>query len=190
MYVVGSRPWIKSHFFGAHFSCRRNGLTNFKFDIDSEVVLIYRLIPRKLLISRFQTVLQPCRSIQSEIVKSPSTGMFTISFALHRLHTYQRLHCSAEGKARKRINRRKRSNKRRNVLFKFPDCKGKEKKPNVHLTCISNIDRFGTSMPTNSKGLKGRQLNCVRSNFSMVPQIEFQSESDQRENVARETWSS
>jgi hypothetical protein len=41
------RPWKKSHFFEAHFSCERNGQPNFKFDIDSEVLFIYRLIPRK-----------------------------------------------------------------------------------------------------------------------------------------------
>jgi hypothetical protein len=36
-----------SVFFGAHFSCERDGHPTFKFYIDSEVLLIYRLIPRK-----------------------------------------------------------------------------------------------------------------------------------------------
>jgi hypothetical protein len=34
-------------FFGAHFSCEQDGQPYFKFDIVSEVLFIYRLIPRK-----------------------------------------------------------------------------------------------------------------------------------------------
>jgi hypothetical protein len=37
----------KFHFFGAHFSCEQDGQPKFKFDTDSEVLFIYRLIPRK-----------------------------------------------------------------------------------------------------------------------------------------------
>jgi hypothetical protein len=37
----------KSHFLGAHFSCKWDEQTNFKFEKDSEVLFIYRLIPRK-----------------------------------------------------------------------------------------------------------------------------------------------
>jgi hypothetical protein len=37
----------KSHFFGAHFSCEQDGEPNFKFDIDLQVLFIYRLIPRE-----------------------------------------------------------------------------------------------------------------------------------------------
>jgi hypothetical protein len=37
----------KSHFFGAHFSCERDGQPNFKFDMNSEMRYLYRLIPRK-----------------------------------------------------------------------------------------------------------------------------------------------
>jgi hypothetical protein len=40
-------PWKKSHFFGSHFSCERGKQPTFKFDIDSEVLFIYRLIPRE-----------------------------------------------------------------------------------------------------------------------------------------------
>jgi hypothetical protein len=39
--------WKVSLFFGPHFSCEQDGQPNFKFDIDSEVLSIYRLIPRK-----------------------------------------------------------------------------------------------------------------------------------------------
>jgi hypothetical protein len=35
-------------FFGAHFSCERDGQPNFKFDTDLGVRFIYRLISRKL----------------------------------------------------------------------------------------------------------------------------------------------
>jgi hypothetical protein len=41
------RPCKKSHFFGPHFSCEWDERLNFKFDTDSEVLFIYRLIPRK-----------------------------------------------------------------------------------------------------------------------------------------------
>jgi hypothetical protein len=34
-------------FFNAHFSCERDERPNFKFDTDSKVFFIYRLIPRK-----------------------------------------------------------------------------------------------------------------------------------------------
>jgi hypothetical protein len=37
----------KVTFSGAHFPCERNGQPNFKFYMDSEVLFIYRLIPRK-----------------------------------------------------------------------------------------------------------------------------------------------
>jgi hypothetical protein len=40
-------PLKKSHFFGSHFSCERDGQPNFKFNIDSKVLFIYRLVPRK-----------------------------------------------------------------------------------------------------------------------------------------------
>jgi hypothetical protein len=36
---------------------------------------------------------------------------------------------------------------------KFTECKGKKKRPSTHLTDIDTIDRSGTSMLTNSKGL-------------------------------------
>jgi hypothetical protein len=38
----------KSHFFGAHSSYEWDGQPNFKFNIDVETLLIYRLILRKL----------------------------------------------------------------------------------------------------------------------------------------------
>jgi hypothetical protein len=41
------RSLKKFHFFRARFSRERHGQPNFKFDIDSEVCFIYRLIPRK-----------------------------------------------------------------------------------------------------------------------------------------------
>jgi hypothetical protein len=41
------RPWKKSHFFEPHFFCERDGHTNFKLNMDSEVLFTYRLIPRK-----------------------------------------------------------------------------------------------------------------------------------------------
>jgi hypothetical protein len=37
----------KPHFFASHFSCEQNGQPNFKFDIYSEVLFIYRLIPKE-----------------------------------------------------------------------------------------------------------------------------------------------
>jgi hypothetical protein len=36
----------KVSLFGAYFSCEQDGEPKFKFDIDSEVLFIYRLIPR------------------------------------------------------------------------------------------------------------------------------------------------
>jgi hypothetical protein len=38
---------FKFHFFGVHFSCERDERPNFKFDKESEVLFIYRRIPRK-----------------------------------------------------------------------------------------------------------------------------------------------
>jgi hypothetical protein len=49
--LISSKKWTdigKSFaFFEIHFSCKRGGQSNFKFDIDSEVLFIYRLVPRK-----------------------------------------------------------------------------------------------------------------------------------------------
>jgi hypothetical protein len=41
------RPWKRSYFFVAYFFYERDGQPNFRFDIDSKVLFIYRLIPRK-----------------------------------------------------------------------------------------------------------------------------------------------
>jgi hypothetical protein len=43
----GQTLWKNAYFFGAHFSCDRDGWPNFKLYIDSEVLFIYRLMPRK-----------------------------------------------------------------------------------------------------------------------------------------------
>jgi hypothetical protein len=39
--------WKKSHFFRSPFSCERDKQPTMKFNIDTEVLFIYRLIPRK-----------------------------------------------------------------------------------------------------------------------------------------------
>jgi hypothetical protein len=44
---VYKRKDRKVSLFGAHFSCEQDGQPNYKFDIDSEVLLIYRLILRE-----------------------------------------------------------------------------------------------------------------------------------------------
>jgi hypothetical protein len=41
-------PSKKFHFFRSRFSCEKNRQPTIKFDIDLEVLLFYRLIPRKL----------------------------------------------------------------------------------------------------------------------------------------------
>jgi hypothetical protein len=83
----------KSHFSGVHFSCERDGQPNFKFDINSEVALMYRLMPRKPhflgLLAIFDTTpigrfFKASRSVHSRI-QHKGAGVW-VSLDRHSLH--------------------------------------------------------------------------------------------------------